>query len=207
MTVPKPTLLIACGALAREILQLIHENGWEGLQLECLPADLHNEPHLIPDLMRAKIRAAKSTHKYTKILALYGDCGTGGLLDAVLEEEQVERIQGAHCYEFYSTPKLFHDLTEQEIGSFYLTDYLVRFFDRLVIQGLGIDRHPELRDVYFANYKRVVYLAQSDDPTLEHLAEQAARKLGLEYVLQKTGFGDIPGFLRDKTQEARPWHS
>lgn len=207
MPVPKPTLLIACGALAREVLQLVRENNWSGLKLECLPAHLHNKPHLIPDLVRAKIRAAKATNTYGEILVLYGDCGTGGMLDRVLEEEQVERIPGAHCYEFFATPSLYGELVEQELGSFYLTDFLVRFFDRLVIQGLGIDRHPELKDVYFGNYKRIVYLAQTDDETLNEAAQRAAEKLGLEYVYQKTGFGDLSGFLTTHTNREQPWHS
>jgi len=205
MPVPKPTLLIACGALAREILQVIQENDWTGLELECLPADLHNKPKLIPERVRAKIHTAKATGKYGQILVIYGDCGTGGMLDAVLEEEQVERIPGAHCYEFFATPQLFEDLVERELGSFYLTDYLVRFFDRLVIQGLGIDRHPELKDLYFANYKRMVYLAQTDDEALEAMAEQAAGKLGLEYVYQKTGFGGLSSFINREPQRDQPW--
>jgi hypothetical protein len=128
MTDLKPTLLIACGALAKEVIHLIERNKWETFVLECLPADLHNKPKLIPNLMRKKIRTAKKSKKFNYILALYGDCGTGGLLDAVLEEEQVERIPGAHCYEFFATTAKFEDLTKQEIGSFYLTDYLTRFF-------------------------------------------------------------------------------
>jgi hypothetical protein len=205
MFAPKPTLLIACGALAKEIIHLIEYNNWNAFEVECLPAKLHNKPQLIPDLMREKIRAAKKTKKYGCILVLYGDCGTGGMLDAVLKEEQVERIPGAHCYEFYATPALFEDLTEQELGSFYLTDYLVRFFDRLIIQGLGINRHPELKDIYFANYKRVVYLSQTESSDLEESAKAAAQTLGLEYVFQKTGYGDLSEFLGARTGQGTPW--
>jgi hypothetical protein len=205
MTVLKPTLLIACGALAKEVVHLIEHNDWQAFVLECLPADLHNKPKLIPDLMRSKIRAAKKSQKYDHILALYGDCGTGGMLDAVLEEEQVERIPGAHCYEFFATPPQFNDLVEQEIGSFYLTDYLIRFFDRLIIKGLGIDRHPELKDMYFANYKRVVYLAQTDDPALQKKAKAAADQLGLEYVLHKTGYGGLERFMSAHAKAGDTW--
>jgi hypothetical protein len=207
MSFPKPTLLIACGALAREILQLIEINQWTSFELTCLPADLHNKPQLLPERIRSKIRSAKQTGSYGRILVLYGDCGTGGLLDRVLEEEQVERIAGPHCYEFYATPALFSDLTECEIGSFYLTDYLVRFFDRLIIQGLGIDRHPELKALYFGHYKRVVYLAQTDDPELETMAKAAAHSLGLGYTLEKTGYGDLAWFLEDRTGENPPWQA
>lgn len=205
MTILKPTLLIACGALAREIVHLNAANNWQAFELQCLPAKLHNQPHLIPDLIDKKIIAAKESAKYQRILVLYGDCGTGGLLDAVLEAHQVERIPGAHCYEFYATPERFENLVEQEIGSFYLTDYLVRFFDRLIIQGLGIDRHPELRDMYFGNYQRVVYLAQTQDPKLEHMAKAAAEKLGLQYVHQKTGYGDLHSFMQGHAATGDAW--
>ncbi|NQV99651.1 MAG: DUF1638 domain-containing protein [Rhodospirillales bacterium] len=207
VSVHKPTLLIACGALAREVTQLIRANNWTSFELACLPADLHNKPQLIPDLMRRKIQAAKRGGKYARILVLYGDCGTGGLLDAVLEDEQVERIAGPHCYEFYATPTVFDDLVGQELGSFYLTDYLVRFFDRLIIQGLGIDRHPQLKDIYFGNYKRIVYLAQTEDAALAELAKAAATRLQLDYVYQQTGFGDLAGFLQSRVQDSPPWQA
>ena len=207
MTYLKPTLLIACGALAKEIIHLMDSNKWESFVLECLPADLHNKPKLIPSQMRKKIRAAKKSNKYDYILVLYGDCGTGGLLDAVLEEEQVERIPGAHCYEFFATPTKFEDLNNQEIGSFYLTDYLTRFFDRLIIKGLGIDRYPELKDIYFANYKRVVYLAQTDDPELDRMAKNAASQLGLEYVRQKTGYGELEPFMSSYANKGNVWQN
>jgi len=207
MTDLKPTLLISCGALAKEVIHLIDCNKWESYVLECLPADLHNKPKLIPKMIRKKIRAAKKSNKYNYILVLYGDCGTGGLLDAVLEEEQVERIPGSHCYEFFATTPKFEDLAKQEIGSFYLTDYLTRFFDRLIIKGLGIDRHPELKDIYFANYKRVVYLAQTDDPALDKMAKNAAVQLGLEYVHQKTGYGELELFMSSHTDKGNVWQN
>ena len=201
----KPTLLISCGALAKEVVHLIHNNNWQAFVLECLPADLHNKPKLIPNLMREKIKSAKQSNKYDHILALYGDCGTGGLLDAVLNEEGVERIPGAHCYEFFATTPKFEDLSKQEIGSFYLTDYLTRFFDRLIIKGLGIDRHPELKDIYFANYKRIVYLAQTDDPTLDKMAKDAAVQLGLEYVRQITSYGNLEKFMSANLNTGDVW--
>lgn len=207
MPVPKPTLLIACGALAKEVVHLIEMNQWTSFELTCLPAHLHNKPALIPDLMREKIQAAKEKNTYGRILVLYGDCGTGGLLDQVLQEEQVERIPGPHCYDFFATPSVFQDLNDQELGSLYLTDYLVRFFDRLIIQGLGIDRHPELKEMYFAHYKRVVYLAQTEDPELAEEAKRAAETLGLEYLYQKTGYGDLARFLDDRVQEAPAWQA
>ncbi|HYV87345.1 MAG TPA: DUF1638 domain-containing protein, partial [Candidatus Polarisedimenticolia bacterium] len=141
------TLLIACGALAREIVALQRAHKWKTLDITCLPAIWHNRPEKIPEGVRRKIRAGRKTHEH--ILVAYGDCGTGGLLDKVLEEEGVERIEGPHCYQFYMGTADFEALMERDPTTFFLTDYMVRHFDRLIIQGLGLDRHPELRDDYF----------------------------------------------------------
>jgi hypothetical protein len=148
---PPRTLLIACGALAREVLALIRINGWSHLEVSCLPAKLHNTPARIPEAVRVKIRAART--RYDKIFVLYGDCGTGGGLDAVLADEGVERIPGPHCYAFYNGVDAFLAQAEAEPACFYLTDYLARHFERLVIEGLGLDRHPELLPLYFGNYE------------------------------------------------------
>ena len=189
------TLVIACGALAREVLALRELNGWSHLELTCLPAKLHNRPQLIPEAVRGKIREGKA-QGYARILALYGDCGTGGELDRVLEEEGVERIEGPHCYAFYRGLDAFFAEAEADPCCFYLTDYLVRHFERLVIEGLGLDRHPELLPLYFGNYTRLVYLAQLADPALETKAEQAALRLGLAYEHRPTGYGGLAEFLR-----------
>ena len=166
----RKTLVIACGALAREVLAL----KLDAIDVACLPAQLHNHPKRIPDAMRAKIRANREA--YDEILCLYGDCGTGGELDRVLKEEGVSRIEGAHCYAFYAGEEAFAALAEEEPGTFYLTDFLARHFDALVIRGLGLDRFPELRDDYFGNYRRVVHLAQFDDPDMETKAKGGGRK-------------------------------
>jgi Protein of unknown function (DUF1638) len=193
-TAPPRTLLIACGALAREVLALIRLNGWRHMELTCLPAHLHNAPQRIPEAVRAKIRAARPD--YQRILVLYGDCGTGGALDQVLAEEGVERIPGPHCYAFYHGVDAFLARAEAEPACFYLTDYLARHFERLVIQGLGLDRHPELLPLYFGNYEKLVYLAQTPDPGLEEQAKAAALRLGLAYEHRPTGYGDLDDFLR-----------
>ena len=158
------TLLIACGALAREIVTLIRVNAWRHLTVSCLPASWHNTPSKIPEGVRRRIRESRG--RYDRILVLYGDCGTGGLLDKVLAEEGVERIAGPHCYSFYAGNDVFDAMAEEEPAAFYLTDYLVRHFDRLIIEGLGIDRHPELLEMYFGNYKKLVYLAQTEDEAI-----------------------------------------
>jgi hypothetical protein len=148
--------------------------------------------------MRAKIRANRSS--YDEILCLYGDCGTGGELDRVLEEEGVRRIDGAHCYAFYAGDEAFSRLSEEEPGTFYLTDFLVRHFDALIIRGLGLDRFPQLRDDYFGNYRRVVHLAQFDDPELSAKAKAAADRLGLAFERRFTGLEGIRAFLDGATE-------
>jgi len=143
--------------------------------------------------MRSKIRATKPD--FERILVVYGDCGTGGELDRVIAEEGAERIEGPHCYAFYRGVRDFEVEADADPTCFYLTDYLVRHFDRLIIQGLGIDRHPELLPMYFGNYTKLVYLAQTEDPALQALAEGAAAKIGLDYCYRFTGYGDMGRFL------------
>jgi hypothetical protein len=190
---PSRTLVIACGALARELLAVKAANRLDALDVTCLPAILHNRPEQIAPAVRRKIRGARG--RYARILCLYGDCGTGGALDAMLAEEGVERIAGAHCYAFYAGLHAFDALMAEEIGSFFLTDYLARHFDRLVWAGLGLDRHPELRDAYFQHYTRVVYLAQSEDAGVAAKARAAAGRLQLPLVTRPTGYGLLPAFL------------
>jgi hypothetical protein len=190
---PPRTLLIACGALAREVLALIALNGWSHMDVSCLPAKLHNTPARIPEAVRAKIRSGRRSHE--RIVVLYGDCGTGGLLDRVIEEEGVERIPGPHCYAFYRGVDSFLAESDADPTCFYLTDYLVRHFERLVIKGLGLDRHPELLPDYFGNYTTLVYLAQVSDPALELKAKAAALRLGLRYQHQPTGYGELASFI------------
>jgi len=190
---PPKTLVIACGALARELLEAKRLNHLDHLDITCLPAIWHNRPEKIPEGVRGKIRKARD--KYDHILCLYGDCGTGGMLDVVLKEEGVERIEGDHCYAFYSKPGEFDALMQEEIGTFFLTDYLVRHFDRLIIQGLGLDRHPQLMSAYFGHYKRVVYLAQIRDTSLEKKARKAAERLGLNFEMRVTGLGGLETFV------------
>jgi hypothetical protein len=160
-------------------------NAWDHVEFQCLPAELHNRPEKIPAAVLAKIEAARG--RFERIFVAYADCGTGGLLDRALSGTGIERIPGAHCYEFFAGGPEFHRLAEEEPGTFYLTDFLVRHFQRLVVQGLGLDRRPELRPLYFGNYRRVVYLAQTRDPELEALARAHAGFLGLEYQYRYCG--------------------
>jgi hypothetical protein len=185
---PHEVVVIACGALAREILELQRLNNWE-LELQCIPATIHNRPSEIPDAVEAKIAKAKAEGK--SVFVAFADCGTGGLLDKVLERHNVERLPGSHCYEFFATSQVFLELTEQEPATFFLTDFLAKNFDHLVIKGLGLDRYPELLETYFGNYKRLVYLAQARDEVLLGKAQKAAQRLRLEFEVRYTGFGDL----------------
>jgi hypothetical protein len=195
-------LVIACGALAHEISALRRLNGWEALDVQCLPPELHNFPDRIPGRVREAIDAARA--RYAKIFVAYADCGTGGRLDALLESLGIERLPGAHCYEFFATAQRFSELAEQEPGTFYLTDFLVRHFERLVAHTLGIDRHPELIQEYFRNYKRVVYLVQDEaNSDVEH-ARAIAGRLGLEFAVHKTGYGELATSLRRVAAHAAP---
>jgi len=182
-------LLIACGALAREILDLKAANGWDHLDLTCLPAKLH----LYPEKITSEVEAAVRKHRanYDGIFVVYADCGTGGLLFEKCKEMGVEMIEGPHCYSFFEGNSAFAERAEEEIGTFYLTDFLVRQFDAFVWKPMGLDRHPELRDMYFAHYDRLVYQAQTDDPALDTIARDCAERLGLRYERRFTGYGDL----------------
>jgi hypothetical protein len=186
----RPPLVIGCGALARELVELTRHAGLPAMDLTCLPASLHNRPERIPGAVAARIRRARADG-YDRIFVAYADCGTGGLLDRLLEQEGVARLEGAHCYEVYAGRAAFAALHDAEPGTFYLTDYLVRNFDRLVVRGLGLDRHPELLPLYFGNYRRLVYLAQTDDAALTARAEAAAERLGLAFERRMTELGEL----------------
>jgi hypothetical protein len=185
-TAPR-VLIVGCGALARELVALTR--GLPNVDITCLPATLHNRPGGIPEAVRQRIRRRRAG--YDRVFVAYADCGTGGLLDHVIAEEGVERLAGAHCYEFYAGRAAFEQLQDEELGTFYLTDFLARNADRLVFEALGLERHPELRDAYFGNYRRLVYLAQTDDPALDAAARRAARRLGLAFERRFTGLGDL----------------
>jgi hypothetical protein len=191
---PDRVLVIGCGALARELVAVIDQAGLTNVDLTCLPATLHNRPGGIPALVREKIVAARP--RYANIFVAYADCGTGGLLDSMLAEEGVERLPGAHCYEFYAGSAAYAALQEEELGTFYLTDFLARQFESLIIAGLGLDRHPELRDAYFGNYTRLIYLAQTDDADLTARAEAAAVRLGLAFERRSTGYGELTASIQ-----------
>ncbi len=188
-------LVIACGALAREIRTVLEASRLDHIELTCLPAQWHNRPEKIAGGVRAVIDENRG--RYARFAVAYAECGTQGALDRLCAEEGVLRIAGPHCYAFYSGTEKFLAGGDADMDAFFLTDFLARQFHAFVIEPLGLDRHPELRDAYFGNYRRLVYLAQSDDPELDARAEAAAAQLGLLYEKRATGFGDLAGFLTE----------
>ena len=193
MNTEKGTLLICCGAIAREIVTMVEHNGWDTMHVQCLPAHLHSTPREIPEAIREKIRTSRD--QFDDILVIYSDCGTGGQLDKVLREEGVERIGGSHCYEIFAGRDEFAKMMENEPGSFFLTSFLARNFERLVLKGLGLDRRPEMTARIFQNYTRLVYLAHTDDPKITELAQQAAETLGLRFEMRLVGSGGFQEFV------------
>lgn len=195
-------LLIACGALAREIVALRSANGWDHVALQCLPAILHNHPDKITDAVVNLVE--KHRADYDSIFVVYADCGTGGHLQSACDRLGVEMISGPHCYSFYQGEQSFSDQSGDEITSFYLTDFLARQFDAFLWKPLGLDRHPELRDMYFGNYEKLVYQAQTDDPALTERARDCANRLGLVFERRFTGYGDLAEILTSQAVKSRP---
>lgn len=183
-------LIIACGMIAREVIAVKERLGLDHLDLTCLPAELHYYPDRIPPAMDAAIVKARA-EGVRNIFVGYADCGTGGLLDRVCEKHGVSRIAGPHCFAVYQGLEAFAQIEDEDMTSFYMTDFLCRQFDAFFIKPLGLDRHPELAQDYFGNYQRLVYLAQTDDPELEKVATDAAHMLGLTYEKRRTGYGDL----------------
>jgi len=204
MKKPASILVITCSAVAREVNDIKKLGQWAQMDLQSITADLHVTPEKIPQAVADKIDRARD--KYDHIFVAYGDCGTSGELDRVLEERGVSRLPGAHCYDFLAGQETYAQLQEQEPGTFYLTDFLARHFERLVIGTLGLDRHPELRALYFGNYTRLVYLAQTDSEELTGMARAAAKKLGLRFERIFTGTGEMVPAL-DAAMQAALWRS
>lgn len=202
---PAGVLMIACGALAREILDITKQLPAGSVELTCLPAAWHNHPEKIVPGLRRKVDKARKTNR--DIVVIYGDCGTGGELDAYLASESIPRIPGPHCYEMFMGKPDFDAEMEAELGTFFLTDYMVRHFERLVMKGMGLRQHPQLRNMYFGNYKRVLYIAQTHDPALQEKARAAAAMLELDFEYRFAGYGDFTDFIFTASQTASVAHS
>ncbi len=186
-------LLLACGALAHEILTLVKRNHWDHISLTCLPANLHLYPDRIPAAVEEMV--LKHRADYDEIFVVYADCGTGGMLQKKCAELGVEMMQGPHCYSFFEGNDAFAEIAQDECTAFYLTDFLVRQFDAFVWKPMGLDRHPELLEMYFGNYEKLVYQAQTDAPDLDEKARECASRLGLKYERRFTGYGDLASTL------------
>jgi hypothetical protein len=199
-----PILVITCAAIAREVNELKKLGQWSQMDLQAITVDLHARPEKIPQAVADKIDQARD--RYDHIFVAYGDCGTSGELDKVLEERGVKRLPGAHCYDFLAGRETFEQMQEEEPGTFYLTDFLTQNFQRLVIETLGIDRFPELKEMYFGNYTRLVYLAQTESEELTRQAQAAADELGLRFERIQTGMGEMVPEL-DKAMKEAMWRS
>ena len=193
----KKRLVLGCGALVYDLLRLIKQNPSfsDKVNLQCLPAGWHNSPQLIAPGVEDYL--SKNAHLYEEVYIAYADCGTGGALDRVISEYKAKRIEGAHCYEFFAGKDVFEKLAEEEIGTFYLTDYLVKNFKRIMIKGLGLDRHPELFEVYFEHYKKLVYLAQTENKQWNKDAEQYAKDFGFDYEYRLVGTGSLSSVFEE----------
>ena len=184
-------LVLGCGALVHELVALCRQTPElkAAITLQCLPAKLHNTPQLIAGEVDKFL--AKNAYKYDDVFVAYGDCGTAGELDNVLAKYNARRIEGAHCYEFFAGTAAFEEIVEDQLGSFFLTDYLVKNFDRLVVEGLGLDRFPELFDEYFKHYTQMVYLAQTESLELQELAKAHAQSFGMDYQYRYVGMDGL----------------
>jgi Protein of unknown function (DUF1638) len=191
-------LLIACGALAHEILALKRLNHWDHIDLQCLPANLHLYPDKITPAVDAAVTQYRNT--YAEIFVVYADCGTGGQLQQKCKDLGIQMVEGPHCYSFFEGNATFAAHADTEFTAFYLTDFLVRQFDAFVWRPMGLDRHPQLRDMYFGNYTKLVYQAQTNDPALDAKAEDCAKRLGLAYERRFTGYGDLATTLNQVAQ-------
>ena len=200
---PEPGLtLVACGALARELLSITSQFPEGAVEITCLPAAWHNHPERIVPGLRRKVASLR--RKGRRVAVVYGDCGTGGEIDAFLEAENLDRIPGPHCYEMFLGAAAFDAEMERELGTFFLTDYMVRHFERIVMQGMGLRKHPQLREMYFGNYRRALYIAQTEDAALQAKARDAAAELGLAYEYRFTGFGGLPAWLAESVAAGVP---
>ena len=182
------TGLIICGALGKEVVDLIDKYGWDA-EVVGIPAVVHVFPEQIAPKVEEHILALRN--KYERLIVLFGDCGSKGALDQTLGKyPDIERISGPHCYEFYSG-ELFAKLMDEEPGTFFLTDFMVRTFQGLIIKSMGLDRYPQLKEEYFRNYKRLVYLVQKDEPEYRQKAHKVAEFLELPLTIMNTGYGSL----------------
>ena len=182
------TALVTCGALGRDVKRIADRRGWD-VDIYGVSALLHLYPSRIVEELREKLHTLRP--RYEKLVVVYGDCGTTGKLEPLLEEVGAVRLRGPHCYEMYAGAAHFEDIAQKRPGTFYLTDWLVRSFDRAVVRGLGLDRHPELKAMYFGNYEAVLFLRQVPNPRLAEKAREIAAYLELPLEIEDVGLGEL----------------
>jgi Protein of unknown function (DUF1638) len=182
------TALVICGALGREVKEIIDRRQWD-VDVYGVSALLHLYPARIVDELRVKLHTLRP--KYEKLVVVYGECGMNGRLDSLLEEVGAARLRGPHCYEMYAGEERFQEIAEKRPGTFFLTDWLVRNFDRAVVRGLGLDRHPDLKPMLFGNYETVLYLRQAPHPHLADKAREIAAYLQLPLQIEDVGLGAL----------------
>jgi hypothetical protein len=179
--------LLICGALGKEVKTIVDDHGWD-VDIYGVPAMHHFYPKKIVDAVDRKLDDLSA--RYQRVVVVYGDCGTAGALEPVLERHGAVRVRGPHCYEMFAGAD-FERITEERPATFFLTDWLVRNFERAVVRGLGLDRYPDLKPVYFQNYTDLLYLAQFADPRLMEKAKEIATYLGLPLEVRHAGFGEL----------------
>jgi hypothetical protein len=197
---PNRTALVICGALGRDVKSIVERRGWD-VDVYGISALLHLYPSRIVDELRVKLRELRP--RYDRLVVVYGDCGTTGKLEPLLEETGAVRLRGPHCYEMYAGAERFAEIADTRPATYFLTDWLVRNFDRAVVKGLGLDRYPELKEMLFGNYESVLYLRQVPNPRLAEKAERIAAYLGLPLDVEDVGLGELEDRLCE-VMEARP---
>jgi len=188
------TALVICGALGREVKDIVDRRQWD-VDIYGVSALLHLYPSRIVDELREKLYQLRP--RYEKLVVVYGDCGTTGKLEPLLEEVGAHRLRGPHCYEMYAGAEQFTQVSEERPGTFFLTDWLVRNFDRAVVKGLGLDRHPDLKPMLFGNYEAVLFLRQVPNPRLAERARDIAGYLELPLEIRDVGLGELEERLAD----------
>jgi hypothetical protein len=195
------TALVICGALGGEVKEIVRRREWD-VDIYGLSAYLHLYPSRIVEELEAKLRELRP--RYEKLVVVYGDCGTTGKLEPILEEFGASRLRGPHCYEVFAGTERFADIADKRPATFFLTDWLVRNFDRAVIKGLGLDRYPELKSMLFGNYEAVLFLRQAPNPRLAAKAEDIARYLGLPLAIEDVGLGELEDRLAELITAGKP---
>ncbi len=187
---------LACGAVAQDTAALVEQHGWDA-DVHGISSDLHMTPLEIGPAVEEKLKVLVG--RYDRVIVVYGDCGTGGRLDAVLDRYPAVRPAGVHCFQWYAGE--VYRRFEDDIGIYFLTDWLVTNWDRAVIKGLGLDRFPWLRETYFGNLTRVLFVRQHPDPGREAKAREIAAYMDLPLEIHDLGIEPLDDLLSPLMEE------